>query len=342
VKKNGQIWYPASVVGYHRSIDFAYDFATRTLFANGVETLLESVVVDDIVYVNMTPKVTAGSMHPGMDLLASKREELKAMESVSPHLDGRTDALFMSQNGPDHAHPWSEYPGEPQGPIIDLDPTSEAAMAPHMRPGARPPARPPEALPNRLPRPGEVQASSGTSEPVVQVVAPTGPSEPTVAVSPSGAVPLSVTTEGGPSEPTERPEVSGLIPIPDAPKAPVNDDPFRASGSLQPASAENSVYKVHLASGTWQVNPSDRILRVKLQQQNQSRVAQSNLGSFTVRCADGTRVEASRTRSYLPDGTLDPGTSREGDLVFRFEPKQAPKLLELEGALKLSVPLQMK
>ena len=49
--------------------------------------------------------------------------------------------------------------------------------------------------------------------------------------------------------------------------------------------------------------------------------------------------EASRTRSYLPDGTLAPGSLREGELVFRLTDEQKPQALELEGALGLSVPL---
>jgi hypothetical protein len=345
VKKNGEIWYPASVVGYYRSIQFSYDYANNTLYANGMETYIQSVVVDNVVYVNLAPKVTAGNMRPGRDSLALRRAQLKAMEGASPHMEGNTDALFMAEEVPSHVHPWAQMPEQNQGPIINLDPTSEEALAPHMRPGARPPEAAPEALPNRLPRPGETAARSSESQGTVQVVAPAETVEPVVTVqptAPTNGIPLSVTTEGGPGGSGGTADVSGLIPIPAAPQPAPDTNPFRASGNLQSASGANTVFKVQVAGGTWQVNPSDKILRVRLQQQNLSRVAQSNLGKFTVRCADGTRVEASRTRSYLPDGTLDPGGQREGDLVFRFAPEQNPQALELEGALKLSVALQIQ
>lgn len=332
VKKNGQIWYPASVVGYHRKIKFAYDHATHTLFANGVETELETVVVDQVVYVNLTPKVSHSDMRPGMDYLAQRRAYLESTEGASPHMEGNTAALFMSENVGTHPHPWVEQPGARNGPLIDLDPTSEARLAPHMRPGARPPEAPPEALPNRLPRPGE-GGSTSNSRSTVEATTNTG-------TTASSGIPARVTSEGGPSGSTG--DTSGLMPIPKAPEKAPDTNPFRNSGQIRAQLAKNSVFQVRINSGTWQVNKADRIMRVKLSQQNISRVAQSNLGSFSVRCSDGTRVEASRTRSYLPDGTLDPGGAREGNLVFRFSAAQEPKALELEGALKVSVPLQMQ
>jgi hypothetical protein len=99
------------------------------------------------------------------------------------------------------------------------------------------------------------------------------------------------------------------------------------------------VFEVAVVGGDWQLG-SDNLLKLKLTQTNISKVAQSNLGSFAVRCADGTRVEASRTRSYLPDGTLAPGSLREGELVFRLVGDQKPQALELEGALGLRIPLR--
>lgn len=326
VKKNGVIWYPASVVGYYRQIDFSYDYATQTLFADGVETYIESLVVDDIVYVNLAPRATHSDMRPGMTALAARRDEIKSMESASSHMTGNTEALFMSEDVPVHAHPWASTPADRSGPLIDLDPTSEEVVAPHLRPGAAPPQAPPEKLPNRLPRPGE---SPATAE-----------ERPSYEVSSKSGVPLRVTSQGGPSQDTG--SVDNLIPIPEKPKVAPEVDPFGSSGALRAAQGENSVFQVRLLQGAWQVNQSDRVLRVKIEQRNLSPVAQSNLGSFAVRCKDGARVEASRTRSYLPDGTLDPGTLRDGELVFRFAPEQTPQALELEGALKLSVSLDMQ
>jgi len=339
VKKHGVIWYPASVVGYHRSISFAYDPATEILYANGVETHIKALMVDNTVYVNLTPKVSQGDMRPGMTGLAARRHELEAMEQTSPHFVGRTDALLMSESVPHHSHPWSQQPGERQGPLINLDPTHEEPVAAHMRPGARPPEQPPEALPNRLPRPGEAAATSS----------PTYERAPVVQIPPSNGFPERVTAEGGPtstvqvSPPTATTnDPNGLQPIPEKVVETAPVDPFSNSGPLRSAFAENSVYKVHVTKGTWEAGGRDNLLRLKVLQKNQSRVAQSNLGSFAVRCADGTRVEASRTRSYLPDGTLDPGAGREGDLVFRFEGSKHPETLELEGALPLSVPILLQ
>jgi hypothetical protein len=331
VKKHGRLWYPASVVGYHRGINFSYDYATHKLFADGVETYIESVVVDRVVYLDITPQVTQQGMRPGMDSLAARQAQLKAYDGASSHLEGRTDALFMSENVPYHAHPWTQGSNDQSTPIIDLDPTQEAHMAPHMRPGARPPEAPPEKLPNRLPPPGGQQLATDTNG-TVQVVAPEG-------------IPKQITEQGGPAVPStgaaDEPatvDPTGLQPIPKQPDVVPDTSPFTSPGELRATTSRNSVFKVDVVEGSWQMS-SDRLLRLKLSQVNISKVAQSNLGTFAVRCADGTRVEASRTRSFLPDGTLAPGALREGELVFRLSSNQKPRTLELEGALGLSVPL---
>ena len=338
VKKHGRIWYPASVVGHHRGINFAYDYATQKLYANGVETYIESVVVDRVVYLDISPEVTQQGMRPGMDSLAARRAQLKAYDSASSHLEGRSDALFMSQNVPYHEHPWTKGASAQNSPIIDLDPTHEAHAAPLMREGARPPEAAPEPLPNRLPRPGERPATNESVQ-TVQIVPP------------AEGIPKRVTEEGGPSATATQPvEVSqpvdpglvvdptGLQPIPKQPEVAPDTSEFSSSGKLKATSRQNSVFKVDVVAGSWQVS-SDNLLRLKLAQANISQVAQSNLGSFALRCADGSRVEASRTRSFLPDGTLAPGSLREGELVFRLSSAQKPESLELEGALGLSVPL---
>jgi hypothetical protein len=339
VKKHNRIWYPASVVGHHRGINFSYDYATKTLFADGIETLIKSVVVDRVVYLDISPQVTADGLRPGIDSLQARRAQLRAYDGASSHLEGRSDRIFMSQNVPEHVHPWAGGSVD-RSPIIDLDPTSEAPVAPHMRPGARPPEAPPEELPNRLPQPGQ-QSVATENGGTVQVVAPENgaQSDPTVQVVAPEGMPRQVTEQGGPStNSTASSNTTGLQPIPKVAAPAPDTSPFNSSGKLQSTSSQNSVFKVDVMAGSWQIS-SDNLLRLKLSQVNISKVAQSNLGTFAVRCADGTRVEASRTRSYLPDGTLAPGSLREGELVFRLTSNQRPQALELEGALGLSVPL---
>lgn len=343
VKKNGHLWYPASVVGYYRKIQFAYDPATKILYANGDESVIEALMVDDVVYLNLAPTTTMKSMRPGMNSLALRRAQLKAMESTSSHMEGNTEALFFSEDVPEHAHPWANKDYHVEGPIINLDPTHEASEGVFMQPGVRPPEGLPEALPNRLPRPGERPAARQveTNHNGTVVIPATNSTETHVATQPvTSGVPVHVTSQGGPQIPD--PTISGLEPIPKAPEKPVKADPFGSSGELRAAGGQNSVFKVTLNQGSWQRSAKDALLRVKLSQTNISRVAQSNLGVFSVRCADGSRVEASRTRSYLPDGTLDPGTRRDGNLVFRFQPGQQPQSLELVGAIGLTLDLQLR
>lgn len=329
VKKNGLIWYPASVVGYQRGIHFSYDFGSRTLFANGVETQIPAVVVDDVVYVNLTPKVSQHDMRPGMNTLEMRQAELRQMEQGNYHMEGVTDSYLMSQNVSSNPHPWTSGGEVDNSPIIDLDPTGEEPLSPLMQPGARPPQGPPASLPNRLPGPD----SAGTAETVS--VNPTA-SNPQATVETSHGVPLTVTTQGGPE--AGQGAVANLSPV--VPQSTVKQvAPFEKSCRLKSAQAENSVFAVKVMQGDWQVNSKDRILHVKVEQANRSKVAQSSLGEYAVRCEDGSRVEASRTRSYLPNAPLAPGAGRTGELVFRLTEKQIPQSLELEGALQLSVPL---
>lgn len=327
VKKDGLIWYPATVVGYQRGISFAYDHGSRTLFANGVETQIAALVVDNVVYVNLTPKVTQQEMRPGMNTLELRQDQLRQMESASPHLEGHTDAVLMAKDVAYHPHPWTTGPEQDEGPLIDLDPTSEEPLAPHMQPGSRPPDAPPARLPNRLPPTSGIPSSSEV----------TGVVEVPYSGGAGSQIPVTVTSQGGP----DSREVANLTPVDSTPPQ-RSAAAFEAAGALRAIQAENPVFQVKVVQGDWQVNSKDKILRVKLEQLNRSRVAQSNLGSFAVRCEDGSRVEASRTRSYLPDKMLDPGSGRVGELVFRFTGTQIPQSLELEGALQLSLPLILK
>lgn len=340
VKKFGRFWYPASIVGHHRGVIFTYDYGTGKLFANGIETSIETVVVDDVVYVDINPELTHQSMRPGMQRLSNRRAQLEEFEKASPHLEGRTDTIFMSENVPGHVHPWAEAPSGQHIPTIDLDPTGEAPLAPHMRPGARPPSAAPAALPNRLTRPGEIAPSevSSAATPVETIKIP--PTQPDSSV-PTVGIPAAVTEKGGPISTAPVDDPGGLQPIPEKPVPPAPDTSgFNSSGNVAVATDENSVFKVEVTGGVWELSDSGSLLRLSIEQTNLSRVAQSNLGSFAIRCEDGTRVEASRMRSSLPDGVLDSGAYREGDLVFRITDGRRPQTLELEGALPLSVSLQ--
>lgn len=329
VKKDGLIWYPASVVGYERGIHFSYDFGSRRLFANGVETQIPAVVVDDVVYVNLTPKVSQHDMRPGMNTLEMRQAELRQMEQGNYHMEGVTDSYLMSQNVPNNPHPWTGGGEVDNSPIIDLDPKGEEPLSPLMQPGARPPQAPPARLPNRLPGPADTETA-------VTVSVDSTASNPQATVETSHGIPLTVTTQGGPE--TGQGAVANLSPV--LPQSTVKAvAPFENSCRLKSAQAENAVFAVKVLQGDWQVNSKDRILHVKLEQSNRSKVAQTSLGEYAVRCQDGSRVEASRTRSYLPSAPLAPGAARTGELVFRLTEKQIPQSLELEGALKLSVPL---
>ena len=225
-------------------------------------------------------------MRPGMNSLEARRAQLRALGrgQFPTWRVARTLSLCL-RTCLFHAHPWVQGSVDRNSPIIDLDPTHESAVAPHMRPGARPPEAPPEELPNRLPRPGE-QTVATDSNGTVQIVPP-------------DQMPRQITTQGGPTADSSQPvDANGLQPIPRAPEVKPDTSPFTSSGKLQATSSQNSVFKVDVVEGSWQVS-ADNLLRLKLSQVNISKVAQSNLGTFAVRCSDGSRVEASRTRSFF-------------------------------------------
>ena len=310
----------------------------------------------------MPPKITVTTSRPGLAFLAEHRAEIQAIEDSSSKMKGRTEGLFLahdlaaSQGHSAPVHPWGdrEEPSD-HGPIIDLDPTSEHQDGPFMQPGVRPPQAPPARLPNHLPRVG-VEHSNGATSPgsssqpsgtpgVVGRSLPASPSLTTLPTNlPSG--------QGGPpsqSSSTIAPsgnvfsDMTGLQPIP-AVKARSQgpSSAFSESGSLGPGVEENDIFRVSVPGGEWNKASREGLLKVKLVQTNISPVAQSNLGRFVLRCTDGTRIESSRTRSYLPDGTLAPLGERSGDLVFRLDAGKIPKQLELEGALRLKLLLELR
>ena len=350
VKKWGQYWYPASLVGFKRGIEFAYDHATNTLYADGSKLDLDSLVVDGVVYIPLQPDLSMSDMNPGMRMLETRRGQYEAYEETLPERRGNTEALFMENSVEVPAHPWAEAPtAQPEGPIIDLDPTGNARVPSHMGPHALPQQGTPETLPGHLPRPLGPPPSEPSPSASYQIPP-----------SPQQGIPLRVSTQGGPqggSEPdpgvtvtlpppsappsntevTSRP--NGLQPIPVAanpqPPGPVGMSP----GGISPSRGKNQAFEVSVLSGSLKEAGSDRLLSLTLNQTNLSPVAQSNLGSFALRCRDGSRVESVKSRSVMPDGTLAPGGVREGELLFRLPAGAQPAALELEGTLPLSVPL---
>jgi hypothetical protein len=346
VKKWGQYWYPASLVGYNRGIAFAYDHATNTLYADGSKLDLDTLVVDGVVYIPLQPQVSMTDYRPGMTMLEARRKQYESMEAGMPEKVGNTEMLFMQNDLDMEAHPWAEAPtAQPSGPIIDLDATGTAHTPAHIQTQAPAQYDPSAPLPGRLPRfapPVEEASTPETSTVPLRVTTQGGPQGGATAASQPVAVPLPPPTLPAPNQPSPGLQTShnptGLQPIPVAavPEAPKGPSP---GGSITPRKAKNQAFEVSVVSGNLQNNPSDRLLALKLQQRNLSPVAQANLGSFALRCQDGTRLEPVRSRSVMPDGTLAPGGVREGELLFRLGPGAEPKALELEGTLPLSLPL---
>lgn len=349
VKKWGQYWYPASLVGFNRGIEFAYDHATNKLYADGSVLDLDTLVVDGVVYVPLQPQISNADLRPGMAMLEARRAKYDEMQAGMPEREGNTDMLFMENSVDMPDHPWAESstPYQPTGPIIDLDPTGGNGKTPaHIRtqgPSSYDPSGP---LPGHIPR----------TPPTVQEAPPTPPGA-------GQGIPLRVSTHGGPETSGPAPAPSqetvpvtlpapnlpapalqtsssptGLQPIPVA-VAPAAGPGVSAAGAIAPCRAKNQAFEILVVSGSLQNNASDRLLALKLNQKNLSPVAQANLGSFALRCQDGTRLEPVKSRSVMPDGTLAPGGIREGELLFRLGPAAEPKALELEGTLPLSVPL---
>jgi hypothetical protein len=350
VKKWGQYWYPASLVGYNRGIEFAFDHATNTLYADGSVLDLDTIVIDGVVYVPLQPQVSSSDLQPGMAMLQARREKYESMEAGKPEKAGRTDMLFMAAEVDVPEHPWAEAPtAQPSGPIIDLDPTGTAHTPTHIQTQAPQVGGP---LPNRLPRFAPVVTESPQEAPT------------------AGGIPLRVATQGGPQQnsspnptggdapPTLPPPSSlpsppslsapglppssspnGLQPIPVTAVAPAGPQGPSAGGAIGPCKGQNQAFEVSVLGGSLKNSPSDRLLALTLNQKNLSPVAQANLGSFALRCQDGSRIEPVKSRSVMPDGTLAPGGVREGELLFRLGPNAEPSALELEGTLPLSVPL---
>lgn len=324
VKKWGRLWYPAPLVGYYRHMEFAYDHAARKLYIDGQLSEMEALVVDGIVYLPVKPIADVN------DLTKSQASEAARQQLYHNHPEDRGNPVLVSSPT---SHPWAKQ-GQPIGRIIDLEPTGHSGVPAHMQPGAAPPQRAPEKLPGRLPRPGETATVNPTREPTVQI-------------APSHGIPRQVTAQGGQPE--------GRLVTPEQPKTlqPVPyKEPTVASGqpkpppslpdkaAFGPKSAQNKIFEVSVGGAALARSSKDGLLTLKLQQKNLSPVAQANLGSFAIRCSDGTRVEPVRSRSYLPGKALAPGQARDGELVFRLPREATPKSLELEGTSPLSLPLE--
>lgn len=347
VKKWGQYWYPASLVGFNRGIEFAFDHATNTLYADGSVLDLDTLVVDGVVYVPLQPQVSNSDLRPGMAMLEARREKYENMTAGMPEKEGNMDMLFMENSVDMPEHPWAEAPtAQPTGPIIDLDPTGGDGRAPsHIQ------TQGPVTYDPAGPLPGHIPRNPNPIEPA-----------PVPSAAAGQGIPLRVSTHGGPQDQPVRtdsvPEVPPTLPSPNLPSpslqtsasptglqpipvaaAPAAPAGVSASGALAPCRAKNQAFEVSILSGNLTNSSSDRLLALKLTQKNLSPVAQANLGSYALRCQDGTRVEPVKSRSVMPDGTLAPGGVREGELLFRLAPNAEPRALELEGTLPLSISL---
>lgn len=344
VKKWGQYWYPASLVGYRRGIEFAYDAATNTLYADGSKLEMDTIVIDGTVYIPLQPVITQAGLRPGMEALEVRRPRYEALQAGAPEHAGSMDALFMENSVDMPEHPWAEGASyTPTGPIIDLDPTGVSSVPSHLQtmPVASGPVAP---LPGRLPTPGLAPIPQADSQ--ATLLAPTR-------VEPGG-MPLKVTTRGGPeaagaelaaSSPVASPATTsavsyptGLQPIPPTPSSLATSKAKAGDGMLAPVSGRNQAFEVRVSGATLK-GDDNPVLHLQIAQTNLSPVAQANLGSFALRCQDGVRVEPVRSRSVMPEGTLAPGGVREGELTFRLSPGAVPTTLELEGTLPLSLKL---
>jgi hypothetical protein len=347
VKKWGQYWYPAALVGQCRGIEFAFDHATNTLYADGSVLEMDTLVVDDVVYIPIAPTLSMTDMRPGLAALQARRSKYEAEQAGMAEQQGNTDLLFMETTVDMPAHPWADAPAYvPTGPIIDLDATGVGSVPAHMSPAAMPAQAAPEHLPDHLPRATDIVPSVQTA------------SYPAETGSGSG-IPLRVTTHGGPQDSAAPADVArsaaapptsgntqlssspvGLQPIPQAVAATRGATaPSSGSLALPPSRGKNQAFEVLVLEGSLKNSASDRLLSLKLNQKNLSPVAQANLGSFALRCQDGSRVEPVKSRSVMPEGTLAPGGVREGELLFRLSPGAQPAALELEGTLPLTVTL---
>ncbi len=347
VQKWGQYWYPASLVGHNRGIAFAFDHATNTLYADGSVLDLDTLVIDGVVYIPLQPEVTNTDLRPGMTMLEARRKQYEEMESGMPEKVGNTEMLFMENSVDMPEHPWAEGGRHtPTGPVINLEATGTAHVPAHIA-SQSPHVVPSGNLPNRIPR-----------------IAPTVPEEPTPqAPTYEQGIPLRISTQGGPQAANAGAAVTpvpstnlpapnlpapvlttlssptGLQPIPKTVAAAVTAPSVSSGGALAASRAKNQAFEVSVLSGGLQNSSSDRLLSLKINQKNLSPVAQANLGTFALRCQDGSRLEPVKSRTVMPDGTLAPGGVREGELLFRLSPNSEPKALELEGTLPLSVPL---
>ena len=326
VKKWGQYWYPASLVGHNMGVQFSFDHATNALYVDGSRLDMDTVVVDGVVYIPIKPRLSGGGLEPGIAMLKARRHEYEAHEKHAPERVGNTEAMFMHTEVDVPAHPWEEeHSGEPEayGPVIDLDPTGEVIPVP----GTMRPQEAPKPLPGRVSR--------------IPAVAP---AEAPAPVQTAGGMPTMVATRGGPqggpvvaASPAPQPVVStspsptGLQPIPGGSPA--------GTVALGPRQAKNQAFEVAVLQADLESAGQDRTLALKVRQKNISPVPQSNVGRFLLVCQDGTRLEPVASRSALSASALAPAASREGALVFRLPAGAVPASLELDGSLPLSLSL---
>lgn len=329
VKKWGQYWYPASLVGHNMGVEFSFDHATNTLYVDGSRLDLDTVVVDGVVYLPLKPRLSSGGLQPGEEMLKLRRHEYEALEASAPERVGNTEAMFMHTEVDVPAHPWEQEDGDPQtfGPVIDLDPSGEVIPVP----GTMRPQEAPKPLPNRVSR---IPAP------------PAPPQDPPQGPGSGGSIPTMVATQGGPQgrSPVALAPVTNVVAMPQVSPTGLQPIPGGVPGSItiSPREARNQTFGVALLDAQVRTSGSGRTFAIKIRQTNLSPVAQANLGSYLLRCADGRSLEPVQSRSVLSSSTLAPGGSREGELVFQMTTDAVPASLELKGPVPLSVDLLMQ
>lgn len=356
IVKNGVKYYPAVLVGEAMNVVFTWDAATHTLYANGVPSPLEPLIVDEQVYLPIEPYSTELSdapdpryrvnpTLPGESAMRARYARAKqVMPNDRPEI-ARVDDNYMHYNMQLPAHPWLTNRAVPNYPGMSRDDTSENALPQHMRQGAAPPnpGVDPNQLPNHLPPPGS-----------------TPPPEQTLAVQPAGpgvqtGVPLRHTRRGGPgslergAEPAPAPQPVALDPYASPNTAYATPAPkARPTFNFQAHSEKNSIFEVavhdvQLSRNLQGVYPSaegKQWVAAKVTQKNLSFVLQVEPGIFALRDRDGKRYPAVSQHTQLAEESIPPGEKRQGVVVFELPDTAIPTRLELEGTMPLKVDLE--
>ncbi|MCA9790510.1 MAG: DUF4352 domain-containing protein [Candidatus Eremiobacteraeota bacterium] len=356
IVKNGVKYYPAVLVGESMNVVFTWDPATHTLYADGVPSPLEPLIVDEQVYLPIEPYSTQLSdapdpryrvnpTLPGETAMRARYTRAKQIMPNDREEIARVDDQYKHYDVQVPAHPWLTNRVVPNYPGMSRDDTSESTLPAHLRGGAAPPnpGVDPNQLPNHLPPPGS-----------------TPPAEQTLSMQPATSgvqtgVPLRHSTRGGPGSLERGRETP-------APTQPVALDPYaapqtayakpaakaRPTFTFHPNSEKNSVFEVAVhdvqlsrnLNGVFPAAEGKQWVAAKVTQKNLSFVLQVEPGIFALRDRDGKRYPAVAQHTQLAEDSLPPGENRQGVVVFELPDTAIPSRLELEGTMPLKVELE--